>query len=106
MRTTLFAAAAALGLLAAAAIGLLAAPALAATPGCDPGTDGNDIIHCTRFDDVHPGDPGHDVIFGGEGNDSLRGGTGNDEVYGGVGQDACGAMPAATCSTAGRATTC
>ncbi len=70
----------------AAGLSLLATPSVAA-PGCDRGTNGDDVIRCSRWDDSHPGDPGDDIIYGGQGNDYLNGKSGNEEVYGGLGQD-------------------
>jgi Ca2+-binding RTX toxin-like protein len=51
------------------------------------GTDGDDVIHGTPYDDHLSGGAGNDVIYGYEGDDLLDGGTGNDRLFGGPGND-------------------
>ena len=51
------------------------------------GTNGDDVIHGTPFDDNLSGGPGNDTIFGHEGDDLLDGGTGDDQLFGGPGDD-------------------
>ena len=62
----------------------------------DDGTDGNDLLFGTPFDDflfggagddIVVGLPGNDRIFGEAGSDFLIGGLGNDVVDGGAGND-------------------
>ncbi len=60
------------------------------------GTDGDDTITGSNFNDLMSGNAGNDTvsggnnrdcILGGEGNDSLFGDNGNDVLLGGAGQD-------------------
>jgi Ca2+-binding RTX toxin-like protein len=51
------------------------------------GTDGDDVIHGTPYDDRLFGGGGNDTIFGYEGDDLLDGGSGNDRLFGGPGND-------------------
>jgi Ca2+-binding RTX toxin-like protein len=51
------------------------------------GTDGDDVIHGTPFDDNLSGGAGNDTIFGHEGDDLLDGGAGEDQLFGGPGDD-------------------
>jgi Ca2+-binding RTX toxin-like protein len=51
------------------------------------GTDGDDVIHGTPFNDRLFGGAGDDTIYGHEGDDLLDGGTGNDRLFGGPGDD-------------------
>ena len=51
------------------------------------GTDGNDSIWGTAYDDILSGGNGNDTLIGYAGNDTLIGGTGNDTIKGGAGND-------------------
>ncbi|HYZ25284.1 MAG TPA: calcium-binding protein, partial [Geminicoccaceae bacterium] len=51
------------------------------------GTDGDDVIHGTPYDDRLLGGPGDDTIYGYEGDDLLDGGPGDDRLFGGPGND-------------------
>jgi Ca2+-binding RTX toxin-like protein len=51
------------------------------------GTDGDDVIHGTPYDDRLFGGAGDDTIYGYEGDDLLDGGTGDDRLFGGPGDD-------------------
>jgi len=51
------------------------------------GTDGNDHLHGTSFNDSLDSGAGDDFVFGNSGNDSLEGGPGNDLLMGGDGSD-------------------
>jgi Ca2+-binding RTX toxin-like protein len=51
------------------------------------GTDGDDVIHGTPYDDRLFGGAGDDEIHGHEGDDLLDGGVGNDRLFGGPGED-------------------
>jgi Ca2+-binding RTX toxin-like protein len=51
------------------------------------GTDGDDVIHGTPYDDRLFGGAGDDTIYGYAGDDLLDGGAGHDKLYGGAGDD-------------------
>lgn len=51
------------------------------------GTNGNNTLRGTRFEDDIEGRGGNDVIYGLGGNDDLEGDAGNDKLYGGAGND-------------------
>ncbi|WP_162806225.1 beta strand repeat-containing protein [Sphingosinicella terrae] len=51
------------------------------------GLGGNDVLRGRRGNDFINGGSGHDELDGDEGNDTLYGGTGNDEIHGGDGND-------------------
>ncbi len=54
---------------------------------CLLGGGGNDTIDGRQGGDVILGGPGDDTLFGGPGNDTLIGGPGNDYCEGGAGTD-------------------
>ena len=51
------------------------------------GTDGDDVIHGTPYNDRLFGGAGDDTIYGYEGDDLLDGGAGDDRLFGGPGDD-------------------
>lgn len=51
------------------------------------GTDNNDTVSGTSFDDIIIGEGGDDLIHGNYGNDKIDGGAGNDVITGGHGDD-------------------
>ena len=51
------------------------------------GTDGNDYLHGTSFNDSLNSGAGDDYLYGDAGNDSLEGGPGNDVLMGEDGSD-------------------
>lgn len=51
------------------------------------GTEGNDHIKGTNYDDLIIGLGGNDKIHGKKGNDCIIGGNGNDKIWGGDGDD-------------------
>lgn len=53
----------------------------------DPGTDGDDLIIDTPFNDVIDAKAGNDKVYGLDGDDTLKGGSGNDYLEGGAGSD-------------------
>jgi len=53
----------------------------------DPGTDGDDLIIGTPFNDVIDAKAGNDEVYGLDGDDTLKGGNGNDYLEGGAGSD-------------------
>jgi len=50
-------------------------------------TQGDDVLHGSKFDDIIDGNGGNDRIYGRGGNDVLIGGAGNDLLDGGPGND-------------------
>ena len=54
------------------------------------GSQGNDSIFGTRFDNYLDGRQGNDLLYGGGGKDVLLGQMGDDTMYGGAGRDMVG----------------
>lgn len=70
--------------------------------GATEGTEGDDVMVGTAYDDVIYGNGGNDLICGRDGNDTIYGGpgedylvanNGHDVLYGGPGRDTLAGMP-------------
>ena len=55
--------------------------------GSTEGTEGDDVMIGTAYDDVIYGNGGDDLICGRDGNDTIYGGAGEDQLFGNDGHD-------------------